>query len=102
MDSLHHTEYAEYCTEVIEQNAEYPSDQMLIQLVRLQNITEEISQALPHDNFESPHWTQMSSAPIALCIKTLEKKLNMFRARIPAHLQQNRKPMLTLALSFHV
>ncbi|MCJ1389948.1 hypothetical protein MMC18_002806 [Xylographa bjoerkii] len=78
--------YAEACMNVLEESAQYPSDEYLIQLVRLQHIAEEINQALPRSDLESPH---SPTAPIALYIRTLQTKLEMFRSRLPIHLQQN-------------
>jgi hypothetical protein len=80
--------YSEKCSQFLEESAEYPSDAHLIQLVRLQNIAQEINEALPRyeDDFSSG-----PSAPILMCIRTLQSKLESFRTKLPLHLQQNRK-----------
>ncbi|MCJ1382984.1 hypothetical protein MMC17_006097 [Xylographa soralifera] len=86
MDAYPFPLYAKTCLNVLEENAQHPSDEYLIQLVRLQNIAEEISRALPRSDLESPH---SSTASIALCIRNLQVKLETFRNMLPIHLQQN-------------
>lgn len=81
-------EFTESCLQVLEEAAEYQSDQYLIQLVKMQSIAEEINQALPRHNKD---FSSGSSAPIALCMRTLQAKLDSFRMKLPIHLQQNRK-----------
>ena len=80
--------YVEKCLQFLQDNDEYPSDALLTQLVRLQNIAQEINEALPRyeDDFSSG-----PTAPISMCIRTLQSKLESFRTKLPLHLQQNRK-----------
>lgn len=87
-DPIPNSKYVEHCAYTVEASAQFPSDQYLIHLVRLQHIAEEFNQALPHDSLDSP---LMSSAPISLCIRSLQEKLNMFRSSLPTRLQQNRE-----------
>lgn len=82
------SDYAENCIYVLEKSSECPSDEHLIQLVRLQKIAQEINEALPR---YSDEFTSGSSAPISMCMRTLQSKLESFRAKLPLHLQQNRK-----------
>ena len=95
MDGYPFPLYADTCLHVLEECAEYASDEYLIQLVKLQHIAEEINQALPRSDLESPH---RSAAQIALCIRNLQSKLESFRSRLPNHLQQNRKCHLELQI----
>lgn len=82
------TDSTESCLRSLEQNPEYLSDEHLIQLVKLQFVAEEINQALPRHRQD---FSSGSAAPIQLCIKTLQSKLDSFRMKLPLHLQQNRK-----------
>ncbi|MCJ1437433.1 hypothetical protein MMC27_006820 [Xylographa pallens] len=93
MDDYPFPLYADTCLNVLEESAEYPSDEYLIQLVRLQHIAEEISQALPRYDLELPH---RSASQIALCIRTLQAKLEGFRSNLPTHLQQDRNVLIVL------
>jgi hypothetical protein len=81
-------DFTEACLQVLEKTAEYNSDQYVIQLVKMQSIAEEINQALPR---HSQDFSSGSSAPVALCLRTLQEKLDSFRMKLPIHLQQNRK-----------
>ncbi|TAQ89435.1 hypothetical protein B7494_g2208 [Chlorociboria aeruginascens] len=86
MNSHPYTNYTEHCIQIIEESGEYPTDQMLVQLMKAQHIAEDISEALPRDNLD---FSPASFGPISLCIKTLQKKLNTFKRNIPPLLQQN-------------
>jgi len=91
--------HAENCMYFLEQSAEYPSDEHLIQLMRLQNITQEINEALPR---YSDDFTSGSSGPISMCMRTLQSKLESFRIKLPLHLQQNRKFSFSMIYIFPV
>lgn len=84
--------YTENCVEIIRDIQEYPSDQYLLQLMKLQNITREISETLPRENFEP----SLVSGPAALFIQKIHTKLDVFQERVPMHLRGNRKSMLFL------
>lgn len=91
--------YIESCIYVLEQSAECPSDEHLIQLVRLQKMGQEINETLPR---YSDEFTSGSSAPISMCMKTLQSKLESFRIKLPLHLQQNRKLLFSRMYIFAV
>ncbi|RDW82404.1 hypothetical protein BP6252_03516 [Coleophoma cylindrospora] len=87
MDALRFTKYADICCRSLEEHAQYPSDEILIQLIRLQHISEQVQDALPHeDQFDL---TPNTAAPVALCVKILHNKLNKIQSSLPPHLQQN-------------
>ena len=88
MPSKRYTKYAEHCVNVLEEQAQYPSDQHLVQLMQLQLIADEISQTLPHDQMDG---AMASPTPMSFVIKTLQTKLNIFRNKLPSYLQNNRK-----------
>jgi hypothetical protein len=85
---------SEKCLRSLEQNPEYLSDEYLIQLVKLQTFTEEINQALPRHKQD---FSISSAAPVQMCIRTLQSKLDSFRMKLPLNLQQNRKMPLFLS-----
>ncbi|KAL3425507.1 tRNA processing endoribonuclease [Phlyctema vagabunda] len=86
MDAIRFSKYTEDCCQSVEEHAQYPSDQILVQLIRLQHIAEQVQDALPHDVTDiSPS----SAAPVALCIKILQTKLHKLQGLLPIHLQHN-------------
>jgi hypothetical protein len=77
-------------------NQEYESDVYLVELVRLQQIAEKITQTLPYDAPQS-FWT--SKPPIGLLVKAFQTELQFFKSGLPQKLHQDRKLTL-LYLSY--
>jgi hypothetical protein len=88
MDVPRHTRYADLSLQIIEQSVEYPTDRILVQLFRLQQFSEQISNSLPRDTTDL---FPGAFNPIAVCIRTLQEKLNNFHNNLPDDLQQNCK-----------
>ena len=95
-DLRYPNDFTESCLRAIEESAEYQSDSYLVQLVKIQSIAEEINEALPR---YSQDFSSASSAPVALCMRTLHSKLDSFRMKLPLHLQQNRKHLSSAGFS---
>jgi hypothetical protein len=84
--------------QMLEQAMELDSDKFLIQMVKLQSFVEEINDALPRQTQEFMHG---SAAPIQMCIRTLQSKLESFRRKLPLNLQQNRKLFLSSSVELN-
>jgi hypothetical protein len=88
---LAYRKYTENCVEIIRDFQELPSDQYLLQLMKLESITREINDTLPRERLDlSP-----ISGNAAVCIKNIQNKLCVFEERVPIHLRGNRKPLLS-------
>jgi hypothetical protein len=88
LDAIRYTTHAEDSCNALSQKPEYESDIYLVQLVKLQQIAENITQALPYDAPQS-FWT--SKPPIGLLVKAFEMELQSFKESLPQALLQDRK-----------
>ncbi|KAK4865564.1 hypothetical protein LT330_009352 [Penicillium expansum] len=77
------TKYTDECCNVLDQIAEYPTDNFLVQLVRLMNVAERIHYTLYNTEL---HPSSVSSAPppLGLSVRWLEAELKQLKARIPS------------------
>lgn len=80
IDPIREASYIEECCYAIEKSREYPSDNYLVYLVRLQNISEKIRP------ISVPAWIDQ---PLAMYIKMLQTELQQFKDNLPEELKQN-------------
>ncbi|ERS97131.1 hypothetical protein HMPREF1624_06461 [Sporothrix schenckii ATCC 58251] len=88
MGSTRYTKYIDQCVKELEKNAEYKSDQLVVELIRIQNLTETISHFHNRDQMldELPGVPRMS--PIVY-IEALQAQLDRLRGGLPAHLKMH-------------
>ncbi|KGO73411.1 hypothetical protein PITC_085490 [Penicillium italicum] len=77
------TRYTEECCNVLDQIAEYPTDDFLVQLVRAMNVAERIHYTLYNTELRSSS-VSSASPPLGLSIRWLEAELKQLKARMPS------------------
>lgn len=80
------TAYILECCDKLEEAAEYQSDAILVQLVRLQEIRYRMGRSFPYDE---SHPSQGLDVPIDMFVRAWKKELETFWACLSAELQQN-------------
>ena len=91
VDALRWTPYLDECITVLAENREYPSDALLVQLVKLQLIVEKVGHAPWHDGRGDT--TGSARAPSIFYLKSLQAHLRDFKVNIPPEYQKNGKAM---------
>ena len=77
------------CLQTLAEKQECPTDEVLVQQVRLQLIVEKVTQAPRYDGeIEN---TELIRAPPALYLKALQSQLQEVKRKLPSELQQNGK-----------
>ena len=87
LDALRWTQYLEDCIAVLAEKKEYPSDTLLIQMVKLQLIMEKVGQCPWHEAHEE--FTDFARAPAIFYLKALQVQLQDFKTEIPPEIQKN-------------
>lgn len=83
------TTYLEAICRVLEKEAEYPSDELLIRLVKIQQIGQSISSALTGCHARCP----FSPVPIIMVVRSFQIQIDEFKATLPGYLQANSMPL---------
>jgi hypothetical protein len=83
MDPLH----INIVCKIIEENMEYETDGLLIQLVRLQQLTQSISVTLAADSVAN----QVTQIPVMMVVRSYQQQLLSFKSALPYHLQNDSK-----------
>jgi len=73
-----------YCLKAIEATMECPSDEYLIQLVKIQQLAQTISMTMADNGMAPP-----MSLPLVMVIQSFQDQLDTFRASLPPHLVRN-------------
>jgi hypothetical protein len=97
LDALRYTAHVEETCNALLRNPEYDSDVFLVQLVRLQQMAEKITQTLPCD---APQSFWASKPPMGLLVKAFQTELQSFKSALPQNLQQDRKLTLPWPSSY--
>ncbi|KAJ9297657.1 transcriptional regulator family: Fungal Specific TF [Paecilomyces variotii] len=80
IDSLRYTKYTEECCQLIAEAAEYPTDALLIQLMRVHRLADKIKLSLSLDELE----VQLGvSAPIGAYVRSLGSELVQLKHTFP-------------------
>ncbi|KAJ9260815.1 transcriptional regulator family: Fungal Specific TF [Paecilomyces variotii] len=80
IDSLRYTKYTEECCQLVAEAAEYPTDTLLIQLMRVHRLADKIKLSLSLDELE----VQLGvSAPIGAYVRSLESELVQLKHTFP-------------------
>lgn len=88
------TAYILDCCRKLEEAAEYQSDAILVQLVRLQDIRYRMGRSFPYDE---SHASRRSGVPVEMFVRAWQKELEAFWAPLLAETQQNSKLTCTHA-----
>ncbi|KAJ3474316.1 hypothetical protein NLG97_g9899 [Lecanicillium saksenae] len=86
IDPLAFSRHMENALEQLLASQERESDVLLYHLVRLQNIVQDITTAIPYDE---PCATQSRGMPFVMHVKMLAQSLSKFQVSLPAALQDN-------------
>lgn len=85
-DALMNTTYVDGCCHVLQEALEYPSDEFLVQLVRVQQLTQHICSAM---NADVPY--EPGQIPLAMMVHSLQAQLDSFQRNLPPHLVSARE-----------
>ncbi|KFG86121.1 putative tRNA processing endoribonuclease Trz1 [Metarhizium anisopliae] len=82
-DVLMSTTQLDHCCKVIENSMEYPSDEYLIKLVKIQQLAQTISITVSSDGMAP------MSLPLVMVVQSFQDQLDTFRASLSPRLAQN-------------
>ncbi|KID90948.1 hypothetical protein MGU_01902 [Metarhizium guizhouense ARSEF 977] len=82
-DVLMSTTQLDHCCKVIETSMEFPSDEYLIKLVKIQQLAQTISITVSSDGMAP------MSLPLVMVVQSFQDQLDTFRASLPPRLAQN-------------
>ncbi|KAF6830530.1 tRNA processing endoribonuclease [Colletotrichum plurivorum] len=83
-DAFMDTTYLESCCRQIQESAEYPSDELLVQLFKIQQLAQSISLTLGAES--TSFQTQL---PLTLVVQSFQQQLEIFKTALPEHLKDN-------------
>lgn len=81
------TSYLETCCRILESRMEYQTDELLVWLVRVQQLSQSISLTLSFGSNAS--LLQTSDLPKTLIVKSLQQQIAAFRESVPPHIKAN-------------
>lgn len=85
------TTHLDMCCRVIETNMQYPSDEYLIKLVRIQQLTHSISITMAEDNLGQT----TSKLPLTMVVQSFEEQLRQYRESLVERFSDNGMDFLT-------
>lgn len=94
-DVLMSTTQLDHCCKVIENSMEYPSDEYLIKLVKIQQLAQTISITVSSDGMAP------MSLPLVMVVQSFQDQLDTFRASLSPRLAQNRTFSVPLLFTPH-
>lgn len=83
-----HTPYIDQCLRELETEQEYGTDSLLVHLVRIQHMSERISQLHAKDHDES-ELAGITRAPMSAYSSVFHSEIENFKASLPRHLLSN-------------
>lgn len=87
---MRYTRYGQSCLSVLEQEREYETDARLVALVRIQHLTERISQLnAPNEPVEEV--AGFPAAPMSAYVSAFQTELDKIRNGLPLELQNDSK-----------
>lgn len=90
IDAMRYTSYVKECVSVLEGDMEYETDITLVFLVRVQHLTQRISELNPRDN-TIEEFSSIPKAPTAVYVSAFQNELDELRAKLPQHLRNDRR-----------
>lgn len=88
IDPMRYTSYVKDCIALLASNKEYETDVNLVFLLRIQHLTQRISELNPRDN-TIEEFTSIPKAPAAVYISAFQNELDELRAKLPDHLRND-------------
>lgn len=85
---MRYTKYIQECVGVLEQEKEYPTDTRLVYLVRIQHLTERISQLNSPDD-PAEEVAGLPTAPLSAYVSAFQGELDRIRNGLPADLKDD-------------
>ncbi|KAK3322363.1 hypothetical protein B0H66DRAFT_554131 [Apodospora peruviana] len=85
-DALMNTSYLEMCCSVLESAMEYPSDELLVWLVRVQQLTQAITWRLTLCRSDG---MQPDDLPLATVVRNFGQQIEAFKESVPGYLREN-------------
>ncbi|KAL2754636.1 hypothetical protein ACRALDRAFT_1070370 [Sodiomyces alcalophilus JCM 7366] len=82
------TPYLENCCGMIEERAEYPTDQLLVRLFRIQQVAQSISLSLGQQGGISTTLQSMQ-LPVTTVVQSFQQQIDMFKTSLPDGLKTN-------------
>lgn len=90
IESMRYTKYMQECLTTLESEEEYSTDVMLVFLVRIQHLTERISQLNSPDS-PTEEVVGVPTAPMSAYVSAFQAELDRIRIGLPTHLRNDRK-----------
>ncbi|KAK2013239.1 hypothetical protein LZ32DRAFT_530761 [Colletotrichum eremochloae] len=84
-DAFMNTAHLESCCRQIEEAGEYPTDELLVQLFKIQQLAQTISLTL---GAESTSF-QSLQLPLTIIVQSFQQQLDVFKSSLPTHLKDN-------------
>jgi len=81
-DAFMNTSYLEACCEIIEKHMEYPSDELLLHLVKIQMLSQSISM-----NFSFRGTGLQMDLPVGMIVRSFQQQIESYKTMLPQHLQ---------------
>ncbi|KAM3509249.1 hypothetical protein MY10362_000689 [Beauveria mimosiformis] len=88
IDPMRYTSYVRECVTILETDMEYETDVILVFLLRIQYLTQRISELNPKDN-TIEEFTSIPKAPTAVYVSVFQNELEELRAKLPVHLRND-------------
>lgn len=92
LDPLWYSPHMEECCQVLAAEKEYPSDERLVYMVRIQHLTQRIVQTLSNESSSN----NMGKAPITMCVKSFQLELKDINDGLPERLKNDTIMLLQL------
>ncbi|KAI8719506.1 Zn(2)-C6 fungal-type domain-containing protein [Fusarium sp. LHS14.1] len=89
IESMRYTKYIQECLGVLEREKEYPTDTRLVYLVRIQHLTERISQLNSPDD-PAEEVAGLPTAPLSAYVSAFQGELDRIRNGLPPELKDDR------------
>jgi hypothetical protein len=79
------TELLETCCKVLESTMQYPTDEYLVKLVRIQHLAQSISLTMANDNISK----QTMELPLTMVVRSFQDQLDLFSSSLSPELADN-------------
>lgn len=89
IESLKYTAYIQQCLRELEQAREYESDAVLVHMVRLQHLSEDITEINSREDDENEEVSGVPKAPVSAYISAFQKELDKIRNSLTKPMRNN-------------
>ncbi|KIW54806.1 hypothetical protein, variant [Exophiala xenobiotica] len=80
-EPIRYSLYADECCQILEGQAEYPSDKHLVHLIRITHMGSKIARTFTQDEWDA---CSGLSAPVGACVRALNAELQSLKATLPS------------------